>query len=530
MRSCAFLAFLVAIYVTSNAQEIYVKGTVTYLSAGTIYTSIGAEIGAQDSAKLFVVANTDTIATLKIFAVSSKTSACNVLSQKRPVIVGDQVIGSFSRPVRQTSQVAENPDTTDAKEIRGTQPLGPRTSQKTNSLVDVRGRVSLQYYTTQFDNNSFNFTQPGMVLDLHARSSEIPLRLDMYGNLRTLARGSTSPFSSNVEDASRIYQLSISYNDKVNDLTIGRIIPVYSPSIGSIDGVSYSHTFGNFLSGISFGFQPPYTLQGISTDSKKMALFAQYQTHSSLDLSVTGAYARTYAQSSLDREAVSFMVTGFTAGGFSVYGYTDIDLRMKEGDQFRLSPSISLGSATLNYRLTNFLTLGLGADASRAVFPFSTVRSIPDSLLDRTLRSGASVSLNVTLMNGVNLFNTYSPRSAAGGFGSDYLNNSAIFLNNVLSSGATIRAMYTMNENEFTSSRVYGVNVERTFFGISLSFRYQQNQYRLLQLNQNNTGQTLGGDLMALISSHLSFITSVDAMRGFGANSYSVFSELSWRF
>jgi len=381
-----------------------------------------------------------------------------------------------------------------------------------------------------FDNSSYNFAQPGLVLNLHATSPEAPLKLDIYGNLRKLARGGTSPFSNAATDASRIYRFSLEYDDKVDDVALGRIIPSYAPSIGSIDGVSYSHRFGEIIGGASVGFQPTYNLQGVSTDTRKVALFAQYQTHGPLDLALTGAYARTYFQSFLDREALSFMVNGYTSGGFSVYGYSDIDLRMKQGDQFNLSPSVSMASFNVNYRFTDYLTVGIGADASRAVFPFSTVQFVADTLLDRTLRSGANVTVNITLMNGLGMFNTYSPRSTDAGFGSDYLNSSSFFLTDAFSTGATIRATYTMNENEFTSSRGYGMNVQRNFFGVDLTVRYQQNRYRILQLSQDNKGETIGADMMALFTKHLSFVMSYDSMRGFGPNSYTVFTELSWRF
>jgi hypothetical protein len=224
------------------------------------------------------------------------------------------------------------------------------------------------------------------------------------------------------------------------------------------------------------------------------------------------------------------MISAYNSGGLSVYGYTDLDLRVKQGNQFKLAPSLSMASFNVNYRFTDFVSVGIGADASRAVFPFSAVQNVADTLLDRTLRSGAMLTVNLTLMDGLGLYNTYSPRSTNAGFGNDYLNSSALFLTNAFSSGTTVRATYMMNENEFTSSRGYGFNLERSFFGVDLTVRYQQNQYRVLQLNQDNKGETFGADVMAVFTKHLSFVTSFDSMRGFGSNSYTIFTELSWRF
>jgi hypothetical protein len=531
LQSAHKYILLIAVCYTAQAQEVEINGRVTYLSVGTIYTSIGWNGGAQDSTPLYVVAGRDTIAHLKVIAVSSKSCACTVISQTRNIVVGDEIMGSIVKTSVGASAVAGGKDTTVGKEtIRGPLPLVRMFKTKPKPLVDIQGRVSLQYYSTVFQNSSFNYAQPGVVLNLQARSTDAPVKLDLYGNLRTFARGGINPFSGAAADASRIYRFSLEYDDKTDDISVGRIIQPYAPSVGSIDGISVSHRFGGFVGGASVGYQPTYNLQGLSTDSRKFAVFTQYHTSGTLDLTLTGAYARTYFQSLLDREAVSCMVNAYTSGGFSVYGYSDIDLRMKQGDQFDLAPSLSMASFNVNYRFTDFLSVGVGADASRAVFPFSTVRFVADTLLDRTLHSGATLTVNLSLMNGVGVFNTYSPRSTNGGFGNDYLNNSVFFLSNVLSTGASVRATYTLNENEFTSSRGYGLNLERNIFGVDLALRYQQNQYRIVQLNQNNNGETFGADIMALFSRHLSFITSLDSMRGFGPNSYSIFGELSWRF
>jgi hypothetical protein len=521
----------VTIVLTSRAQEFNVSGKVVQLSAGIVYTSIGWGSGAQDSTTLYILAASDTVAILKVFALSSKSCACTILSQKRDIVVGDDVVGTMVRRDIPENRVEAIRDTTVQENgLRGPLPLSMDIAANQKPWLNVQGRVSLQNYSTVFDNNSYNFTEPGVVLNLHASSPDTPLKMDLYGNIRTFARGAVSPFSSQATNASRIYRFSVEYDDKTNDIVAGRIIPAYAPSIGSIDGISIARRFGTFTAGASIGYQPTYYLQGISTDARKIAFFTQYQTNGSLNLTMTGAYARTYFQSLLDREAVSFMVNAYTSGGFSVYGYSDIDLRVKQGDQFVLSPSVSMASFNVNYKVTDFLSLGIGADASRAVFPFSTVQFIADTLLDRTLRSGATVNINITLMNGLGMYNTYSPRSTDAGFGNDYLNSSALFLTNAFSTGATVRATYMMNENEFTSSRGYGLNLERNFFGVDLTVRYQQNQYRVLQLNQDNRGETLGMDVMALFSKHLSFVTSLDSMRGFGSNSISIFSELSWRF
>jgi hypothetical protein len=523
---------IIVVFFTARAQDSHVIGKVTYRSAGIVYASIGWEKGVQDSTILFVVAALDTIANLKVFAVSSKTCACTIVRQKREIVTGNDVVVTITKEEKPTSApaVADSVPVETGKVIRGLASVVPSVRSKQPSMVNLRGRVSLQYFASAFDNTSYDFTQPGLVVNLRATSPAVPLTLEVYGNLRTFVRGGLDPFSSGASNASRIYRFSLEYDDPSNDIMVGRIIPSFAPSIGSIDGISYARKFGDVTGGVSLGFQPTYNLQGLSSDTRKAAVFAQYRMHGAVDFALTGAYARSYFRSLLDREAVSLMVNGYSTGGISVYGYTDIDLRTKQGGEFAFSPSLSMASLNFNYRVAGFLTVGVGADASRAVFPYSMVQFVADSLLDRSLRSGASVTVNLSPVDGVNLFNTYSPRSANGGFGSEYLNSSTFFLTNAFSTGATVRATYTLNENEFTSSRGYGVNFERNFFGVDLTLRYQQNAYTILQLNQANNGETIGADVMVPFTRQLSFMLSAESMRGFGPTSYTVFTELSWRF
>jgi hypothetical protein len=259
-------------------------------------------------------------------------------------------------------------------------------------------------------------------------------------------------------------------------------------------------------------------------------LFARYEKREFYDLSIITAYARTYVSSQLDREAVSLALSAYSSDGLSVYGYSDVDLRTKNDNRFEVSPTVSSALFMVNYRLADFLTLGIGADASRPVYPFVSVQSLPDSMLDHTLRSGATLSFNLSLANGLGLYNTYTPRSFDAGFGKDYTNYSSMYWSNAFSSGVMIRATHTLTSNSFTTARGYGVNIQRNILGLDLSVRYQQSTYDIVQLGESNLSQTFGADIMARLTDRVSWLMSYDAIRGYGSTMNAVFTELSWRF
>ena len=525
MRKLLILFF---VGITARAQDISVTAKVTYISSGTVYVSAGRSSGLKDSLLVYVVAGKDTAATMKVFAVSSKSSACTVLNSKREIVVGDNVAGTVPRPEDKDVAALFPADTASGEKIEARRSTLPK-SAETRGLV-AQGRVSLQYYTALFDNSAYNLSQPGLIVSMRVASRDLPLTMEMYGNLRSVSRGGMNPFSSNASNESRIYRLSLEYDDQANVVTFGRILSFYAPSIGSIDGVQYARRFGNFIAGGSIGFQPTFSQQGISTETKKMSLFARYEKREFYDLSVITAYARTYVSSQLDREAVSLGLNAYSSGGLSIYGYSDIDLRTKNGDQLTLSPTVSSALFMVNYRLADFVTVGVGVDASRPVYLLTSIQPFADSLVDRKMRSGATLSLNLYLANGLGIYNSYTPRSFDVGFGKEYTNYSSVYWSNVLSTGVMARGTYTMTSNGFTTSRGYGVNLQRNILGVDITARYQRSKYNILQLNESNQSETFGADMMVLLSSRLSWIMSYDGVSGYGSKMNSLFTELSWRF
>ena len=512
----------------ARAQETVVTAKVTYVSSGTVYVSAGRSSALRDSILVHVVSGKDTIAELKVFAMSSKSSACTILRAKRDVVVGDNVVARVQKEEKKAALVAQQKDTT--RTIGPEQSSGRSPRQAEQAALSLQGRVGVQYYGSQFDNSSYNLNQPGLVLSLTATSRDLPLRLDLYGNMRSISRGGAGLFSKGAVNDSRIYRLSLEYDDQNNVVTLGRILPIYAPSIGAIDGVSYARRFGNFIFGGAVGFQPSLTQRGVSTDARKFSLFTRYQNHVLYDLTLTAAYARSYMASQLDREVVSVGISAYSTDGLSIYGYSDIDLKTRNGNQLAASPSVSSAMLMINYRLADFITVGLGADASRPVYPFFSVPTLVDSVTDHRIRSGATISVSLYLVNGIGLYDSYTPRSFDAGFGKEYTNYSSLYWSNVLSSGTMVRGTFTMTSNGFTTSEGYGINLQRNVFGLDCTLRYQQSRYRILQLDETNLSKTFGADVMAFLSTHLSLIMSYDSVHGYGSVMQSVFTELSWRF
>jgi len=530
MRKAFVLLILLA--VSTSGQQKLVKGKVTYIAAGTVYTSLGRETGIQDSSKLYVVTNADTVGVLQVFAVSSKSSACQIVNSRRSVEVGFNVIalvsGSRDTSLRGQPSREAKPLLVDSVQ---TEVKAAVNEVQATPLIQLRGRISAQYYMTRYGDTDINLSQPGIVVSLQGKVNHTPLKFEIYGNLRTLSYGSASPLSKNALNQSHIYRLSLDYDDGTTAVSIGRIVPLALPSIGQVDGALLSAKFSSFTVGTTAGFQPSYSLRGIMSEYKKFAVFVQSQPRASSNPFFAAAYSRTYFRSQLDREVASAQLNIFTWGGFSLHGQTEVDIRRKSGDRLTVSPSLTSLFFNTSYRLTNFLSLGIGADASRPFYSFSSVRSLADSLLERRLRSGLNVNATLSLPGGIAVYNTYNPRTSDSGFAGAYSDYVSISFADILSSGINMRSNLNVNRNELTTSRGYGVNIERNFGNaMDLNVRYQQSNYTQRGGEDRHMSRSLGADLFVSLWRWLTVVMSYDRPEGYGAKSQSLFAEVSLRF
>jgi len=508
-----------------------ISGKVTYIAAGSVYTSLGREQGVTDSLRMVVFLENDTLAMIQIFALSSKSSVCRIIESRKQFRIGDSVKAILQVLPPEQTLILKEQDTTVfvAKKIKQSIPL-TGLSQESSSFIKVRGRISAQYSTVLYEHSSQNIQQSGLVINLHGEADGMPLKFEMYGNLRTTARGNTGLLTSGSNNDSRIYRLSLEYDDQTSIFSLGRILLFYVPSIGYIDGVSTARRFGNIITGAAIGFQPSTNLQAPSDVNKKFLLFCQYQAKDSWNTTAGAAYARVWSSLGIEREVISTSLNIYSPNGLFVYASGDIDLRTFSQETSRTDPALSLLICSINYRFSDIGSAGIGVDASRPTYSLSSTQSIPDTMLDKKLRSGISFNGGVYFWNGAGFYNTLTSHFSDVGFGKEYSNSSSIYFNNILKTGTMIRLNYLLNESILTRTNGYGINMQRNILGIDCGIRYQQNHSDIRQFALTNTTTTFGVNIGAMISRQIILTGSFDALQGLGSNSKSLFFELSWRF
>ncbi len=527
---------LVAIFLFSSClaqgQEMKsIQGTVTYIAGDAVYTSLGRTSGIKDSSAIFVVEKKDTIATLKVFATSSTSSVCRIIQAKRSVRVNDIVSTDvISTATAEKIQSSVTPDT--ASQTAATETLSSssiKDSVKPSFLL--HGRVSLQYIRNVQMNIRQAITQPGIVVNLRGQSTSSPFQFELYGNFRTLFYGREIFYSSSGVNQTRIYRLSVSYDDSVTKITAGRTLPPFSTSTGVIDGVVVQRKFGDLYLGGALGFEPDLRRQKVSTDLKKFSIFGNSLIHQASQTSLTLAYSRSFFSSVTVREVVNAAINSFPSSALLMNFSAESDLRTVSNGQLSLKPSLTNLLAYVQYRAMTQLSLGAGVTAWRPMYLYQNIISVPDSLYDRELRINPTFSVSVYLPYGMTMYNTYSPRSSTAGFGKEYQDYSSISISNLFKSEVTLRGSMNISSTLQTKMRGYGASAQTPLFQIGdIVLRYQYYRFEFERSNEIQSSNSIGGDLYVSLTRNLALTTSVERRTGLSDQGYFILSELSWRF
>jgi hypothetical protein len=515
-------------------------GTVTYVSGEVYYISLGSKEGMEDSLLVAVVAGGDTVATLKIFAVSSKSSACTMVSGKRAPRVGDAVgIPAMPAPPAIAGTDSTVPGTAvepgpglSAESVSPTRaaPANRRESQ-TPPAFRIGGRMTAQYQTYLMDASPGSITQPSVSLSMRGEARDRPVKFEFVGSLRISVTGASAPFAGSSVNRSRVYRLYLEYNDGDNRFGAGRLLPSAGLPAGYIDGLVLGRRIGPLEFGVAAGYEPDFTQRSFSADRKKVMVYAGTGNAGGAGWSLNAGFAKTFLHSSPERSVASASAFFAPSTIFSFNAQTEVDFLNMKNSRAVTRPKLSSLLATMNYRIAGALTLGAGVTAWRPVYPLSFLAGIEDSLVDSRLWVSPTVSLRIATVGGVSLQESYSPRSTPEGFGREYFNNLTIGFTDVLGSGVGVRASQTINRSSIASTTGYGASLRRTVWttvDAGLGYRY----YRAVFDREQDPSSTrsLTADLSFPLGPVLFFMASGEFSHS-TAGDYRLFSgSVSWRF
>ncbi len=529
------------------------RGTITYVSGDVYYISLGSPSGIEDSSIVSVVDGADTIATLQVFAVSSKSSACRILSSGRAPKRGEAVVARVAGPPPTQRDAGtglsvggngagagEGPDqggairggTARGGTARGDTDRNGGTGRESRPFpLAVRGRISAQYQTFDPGNSTSAVTQPSLSVNLRGALRDAPLRFEISGVARASRTGSAGPFGAGGVNRSRVYRLSVEYDDSLNRFGAGRLLPSAGVHTGYLDGLVAARKIGIVEVGVAAGFEPEYRREGIVSDRRKAVVFVGASSAAPDGWSAAAAYAKTFLRSSAERSVLSGAATFAPSRGLFVTARSEVDFLAARNSAVLHKPRLSSLLAQVRYRISDAVSAGAGVTAWRPVYPLSFDLALPDSLRDDRLWVSPSLSLRVNAGAGVSVQEQYSPRSTPEGFGREYSNVASVGMEDILGSGVAARVTQSLNHSSVAVSTGYAIAARRSVGdAVDAGVRYQTYRNDFGRNAEIGRSGTFGVDVGAALPNSLYLMLGAEISSGSGPGQRLFSGSLSWRF
>lgn len=509
------------------AQEADVFGRVTFVAGPTVYASVGRKGGITDSCNATIRSGADTVAVLRLIALSSRSSSWSIFRATRDIVIGDTI--AVRNDLAEKSAAGDRRDTSSSSLALPLDYVRRMNRQyEQESAITIHGRMSLQYYGIQFEDPAQSLAQPALGFSLGADLRDLPVKFTFYGVQRQRSHGTLSPFDRKSRPETRLYRVSVEYDDGATIVQLGRIYPASSLPMSAVDGASVGRRLGNFTAGIGGGAEPTLTFKYRQNHLWKGMAFLNYQTTTPFFWGAGALYTRSYILSALVRETASLSFFLSTPSGISLTGFSDIDLRRPLSKTFTGDPSLTslmlLGSARVHPSVSVFA----GIDGARSVPSPTDYGVVPDTMINRTLRSGLTTGASVFIQSWLWTIN-FSPRMGPGSVGKEYSASTSMGTRNLLSTGVEIRSTANLNHNAYTSYTSYGLQARRNDFGVDWRLRFQYYSSTIRQNDSRRDGTVAGVDVVAMIAENTSIMATLDTWRG-ATYMNVMFFEVSWRF
>jgi hypothetical protein len=433
------LALLLAMPV-ARGQRLDVRrigAAVTYISGSSVYAGAGSKSGLAPGDTLLVRRSSQQIAIAVVSAVSSASCSAQIVSQTIPPAVGDSVL--ITKTIR-----FEDP----ALPLQAELPAAPvRQRDFATGPNMVTGRFALQYGMAGVMGRRPDYSVPAAVMRLDvARLFGTGLTLSFHG--RTSYDLENRPaFSAPGSPMSwRVYELSLSYEDQRSwyGYSLGRVMSRYVGGLGVVDGGQAYARIGGFTLGALGGVQPNFTTSAFDPDLQEFAGFVNYSWGGNVfsRSDITLAYGQEMLKGKLDRNFLYLQTSLRFGSNLFLYQSTELDLHAMESGIRTNQVGFTNSFITLTYTPASWLTVNGGYDATRTVYLFESMKSIADSLLDRSLKEGFRGSLGFRLPMNLVLTTFGNLRLASGTSPSAHTLGSTLRMSDIARSGINLGGGY----------------------------------------------------------------------------------------
>jgi len=423
----AIFQLALAPFVHSQSPPPPVIFHVKYISDGAVYLDAGRNAGLEDGMLLHLVhadpdgsateavrfRSEDPVADLKVFSVADSSSACEIVTAREELQVGDVAYltpGSIHEREDHKNE-AEAVNYPAVVTFSYGDPLDEEIRERTvphnGPPIDnlVRGRIGFDYG---------GIREPG---GLSSKMTGLMLQADMThiggthwnftgywrGRLNTQSTGSSGGASpATLTDLiNRTYHLGLYYQnpDSIITMGIGRLYLPYAPSLNTIDGGYVGDRITHRLTAGAFGGSTPDPTSWSYAPNQHIAgLFLNYEKgdFDHLRFDDTFGLAMTSIAWHMAREFAFAENTISVGRTFSVYNSLQIDQGRTTIGSASYGTGLTQSFSSIRFQPIRLLTFGLNHNYLRNLPTFDPAL-ISTGLLDQYLFQGLSGGVRVEL-------------------------------------------------------------------------------------------------------------------------------------
>lgn len=517
------------------AQEmIELHYAVSYIAASIVYINAGREgnIAVGDTAKVYRSAAQIGIAVVS--AVSKKSSSAQILSQRVPINVGDDVV---------IRKMVETPDVQNIAVRSARKDSVTRKSMKiplatpsTNDVNIVSGRVGIQYIGALAEDSRLNLSQPSVLVRASVQNLyNTGLVFSLYGRTYYDLSDIYRRYNTNSRLNNRMYDFSLQTNDPAAPygFGIGRMSSEFVGGMGIFDGGQAFYRYGNITSGFLYGAKVQDRIFGVDPNETKGAFFVNAKIGPDFlhQYSGTLAYGQQLVKGKLDREFLYLQNFLMLGSSLSLYESSEIELNDINNGVKKRTFKLSNTFLSVNYYPVDWISTNIGFDGTRTIYLFETMKSFSDTLLDKNLMQGYRAGTTFRLPYFMSLSGNISYRTKKGDARDAHTISGTFRISDIVNTeiGAGIR--YADIVGVYSNGSNITVDIDKTLFSsLSLAIRYDYYKYTILTLKQTYTTHTATINSNYRFSRFIYSSLAVDGIMDNTMNSVRVYAELGVRF
>jgi hypothetical protein len=504
---CALLLFAVAPCAAGAARQTKelrrITGKVTYVAAGTFYFDAGRLKGVAPQDTVTVIRGAKPLAGGLVSAVSSSSAVAKIIWQSSLPAAGDSVAEVKEITIEEGSP---------GPLARSGEAAGRNALLSQDNRVS--GRVGLEYAAAGVFGTALDFSQPAVVTQLSVnRLFGTTSTFTLYARTYRDMSAGFDRYGLGSRNRVRMFELSLTSNDPRSwyGYGVGRIMSRYVGGLGVFDGGQIYVRQGSFTAGLLGGTQPDYTTSAFTTDESKFAGFLNYGWGGDVfrTSDITFAYGQQRYLGKIDRKFGYFQSSLRFGSDLFFYMSTEMDFAHRENGAEVNRASVTNSFVTVSWTPEGWVSVNAGYDAARVLDLLESMKTFPDTLLDRSLKEGYRANLSFRLPLRLTLSGNASFRLASATTPSARTLGSTLRAGDILDLDINAGAQYQDIRGLYTTGSDWTIDVDR-WIGQTLSISLRLDRYRYLITGGSDRLVTTTGTVSVNVSIVRSFYAVLD--------------------